>query len=356
MRIAIGYHFFEHTTGYHIERALAELGHTLVYVGAPSAARAGYDNEIPIGDILKAHGGTFDLFLWIDAGAAYFPRDIETLAIPTACYLIDVHVGRYREHIAAFFDAVFVAQKEYVTPFGRHAGHGQVHWLPLAAAADWHTDRGLTREFDIGFVGAMTGAHRSTPRIRRLEQLASRYRTNDFTKPVAGRNLADVYGRAKIVFNCSLQGDVNMRVFEGAACGALVLTDAIGNGLTDLLTPDKHIVTYRDDAELFAAVERYLADDHARAAIAHAGQAHVHAAHTYTHRARELLATINAAGFKLAAKARALSKPQLRAKRLRVLTAMRRLDEIVLESARAGRGALGRTRDILPALARRLIR
>jgi len=37
--------------------------------------------------------------------------------------------------------------------------------------------------------------------------------------------MAETYSASKIVFNCSLKKDVNMRVFEALASGSLLLTN-----------------------------------------------------------------------------------------------------------------------------------
>jgi len=60
---------------------------------------------------------------------------------------------------------------------------------------------------------------------------AAKYGTNDYLKYYPPREMAAVYGKSKIVFNASINGDVNMRVFEAMAAGALLITDRIGNGL-----------------------------------------------------------------------------------------------------------------------------
>jgi len=50
-----------------------------------------------------------------------------------------------------------------------------------------------------------------------------------------------VYQEARIVVCESLLGDLTFRIFERMGCGALVLTERIGNGLTALFTPGIHL-------------------------------------------------------------------------------------------------------------------
>ena len=84
-----------------------------------------------------------------------------------------------------------------------------------------------------------------------------------------------------------------MRVFEGMAAGALMVTDAIRrNGLEDLFTPGEHLVTYASEAELFERLDYYLAHEPERRAIAERGRALVLRRDTYEQRARQLTQTL----------------------------------------------------------------
>jgi tetratricopeptide (TPR) repeat protein len=91
--------------------------------------------------------------------------------------------------------------------------------------------------------------------------------------------MARVFGSAKIVFNESVLGDLNFRTFEAMACGALLLTERIGNGLDELFTPGVHLATYGPD-DLIAQATHYLAHDAEREAVARNGREAVAAHHT----------------------------------------------------------------------------
>ncbi|MCS7252358.1 MAG: hypothetical protein NZ572_08085 [Thermoflexus sp.] len=54
MHIALGYRWFPTAAGYHIERALRALGHTVTYVGLPCGQRPGYDTTVPLDEIIAA--------------------------------------------------------------------------------------------------------------------------------------------------------------------------------------------------------------------------------------------------------------------------------------------------------------
>jgi hypothetical protein len=355
MHIAIGYSWFATSVGYHWERALLERGHQVTFVGLGHEERSGYDSTTPIDRIIERLPDRPDLFLWIDPADRYFPRGIERLSIPSACYLIDVHIGGWRQAAAHFFDAVFIAQKDFVTDYAQAVGHQQVHWLPLAAAPDVHRNHQLERVYDVGFVGNLATAHRSTARARRLAMLADRYKTNDFYRHYPPAEVGEVYSRSRIVFNTSIAGDVTMRLFEGAAAGALVLTDAVANGLGELFRVNEEIVTFADDADLLARIDHFLAHPAERESIAAAGQRRVLAQHTYAHRVDRLLEFVTASDFRQAATLRGATEAECRAARHTVYTRLHMLDALLDDARAAGYNPVRRFWSVLPCLARRLL-
>lgn len=355
MHVAIGYSWFPTAAGYHWERALGERGHRVTFVGLGREERPGYDGTTPIDRIVERLPDPPDLFLWIDPADRYFPQGIERLTIPTACYLIDVHLGDWRKAAARFFDGVFVAQKDFVAEYAQALGHGQVFWLPLAAAPDVHRDHHLSRLYEVGFVGNLSAAHRKTARARRLALLERHYQTNDFYRHYPPEEVGEVYSRSRIVFNTSIAGDVTMRIFEGAAAGALVLTDAVANGLGELFDVGKEIVTYRDDNELLAHIDYFLEQPEALEAIAAAGQRRVLAEHTYAHRVDRLVEVLSESAFQRAAPLRSAPEAAVRAARRVVYTRLQMLDALLDEARDAGENPLRRLWSALPCLARRLL-
>jgi len=265
-----------------------------MFVGTPWGSRPGFAATDDVSALLSDVSVAPDLYIYVDSGAApYFPRGLTRLPCPTACYLIDVHV-QPATHLqrAMFFDYAFSAQRDFVATL-RAAGHPQAHWLPLAADPTIHRPYALPKRYDIAFVGA-TGPGYERRRAL-LARLAQRFTLNDYTRSYTPDAMARVYSEARLVFNCALRHEVNMRVFEGPATGTALLTDRIDNGLAALMTDGAHVVLYDDDT-LVARAAELLGDEAARARIAAQGYAHVQAHHTYDHRVATLLDTVFAAG------------------------------------------------------------
>lgn len=287
MHILIAYGYHAGTTGDYLERALRRE-HTVTFAGATDGSRPGLALDADLGALYRRLDPKPDLYLWVDGGRVFsFPRGAERLPIPTAAYLIDVHLGpSLRRAQAAFFDHLFVAQRDHLAEYAR-AG-APADWLPLACDPAVHRPLpGVAEAFDVGFVGSTAGAY--ARRNALLGALAARFRLNDYRRPYPPGEMAEVYARSRLVFNCSVRGDLNMRVFEALGCGRPLLTDRIGNGLLDLFADGEHLIAYADEAELLDRAAGYLADPAARARVAAAGHALALERHTYAHRARAIV-------------------------------------------------------------------
>lgn len=289
MNVLIGYGYHPVTTATYLQRALERRVST-TFVGTPWGARPGFAATGDIMALVDDLPSMPDLYLHVDSGVTwYLPRGLTQLACPTACYLIDVHVQPASQlQKAMLFDYAFSAQRDFVDVL-RRAGHPQAQWLPLACDPAIHRRYDVPTRFDIAFVGA-TG--RGYERRRALlERLSRRYTLNDYRRSYTPSEMAELYSASRVVFNCSLGREINMRVFEGPATGAALLTDRIGNGLSSLLNDGEHAVMY-DDGDALELAERLLRDRPWRDRIARQGYEHVRAHHTYAHRIDEALRTV----------------------------------------------------------------
>jgi hypothetical protein len=220
-----------------------------------------------------------DALLFVDSPGPFWPAGLDELSCPTAAYLIDTHRDlRLRLAYAPFFDHVFVAQRDDVPAVRRH-GYPQADWLPLAADPSFRSDPRSRRPLEVAFVG-QTGSPGSR-RSEVLKAVTSTFKTNDIHRRYDPGELADLYGQAKVVINASVGGDVNMRVFEATAAGALLVTDRVANGLAQLFTEGEQYAGYDSASEAVDVITRHLEERAGRVRIAVAGQQHVLAHHTY---------------------------------------------------------------------------
>lgn len=243
-------------------------------------------HRAPYADMLEGlRGATPEWYLYIDSGAEQIEPDIGLLPMRKIAWLIDTHVSpELRLEMARHFDCVFLAQKAQVAEF-RAAGLPHVYWLPLGCSPQLHAVPAPGRELDIAYVGSFN-PEEGGRRASLLNRVRDHF-PNSFIGRAWPEEMADVYARAKIVVNACYNNDVNMRVFEAMASGALLITDE-AEGLEDLFEDGVHLVVYRSDGELPGLIQQYLDDEEARERIAAAGQREVLSRHSYTHRVREM--------------------------------------------------------------------
>jgi hypothetical protein len=92
--------------------------------------------------------------------------------------------------------------------------------------------------------------------------------------------------RGKIVFQCSQHREVTRRIFEGMACGKMVLTDRLPEGthLEQLFEDGKDIVYYDSIEDAVAKAKYYLEHDDERKRIAANGMVKTWKDHSVTAR------------------------------------------------------------------------
>ena len=245
---------------------LAALGHEVLDAAA-LAPVAGPGRLLDVRPLWAALDPAPDLLLVVqDLEASTLAYGIEDVPAPRVYWAIDVHLNWYWQRwYARLFDAVLVAQKDWVPLFT--ADGLPARWLPWGAEDVFLDAPDGPRDLDLAFVGTVDAGTRPK-RAAAVECLRARFGLRVFGATAAERldaaATAAVYARSKIVFNESVLGDVNFRVFEAMGAGALLLTEAVGKGLTDLFTTGVHLDTF-EPATLVAQVERRLADDAGRA-------------------------------------------------------------------------------------------
>jgi len=271
MNIFLAYRWSPYTTARYYERAFRMLGHDTSHRFSRT--------DSPVADEWAP-----DVFLWIEAGGGMRPRMVPR-TIPTIAYYIDSHTQRvWHVEDAKRYDHVFVADGRYVSEYGSCA-----HWLPMACDPDLHTPTVVTApRYDVAFVGNL---YPDSPlyedRRRTLDALTKRYKCN-FQSGVYFQDMANVYASARVAFNKSVMGDLNMRVFEAMCSGRPLVTDNV-EALYGMLQNMADIERYADMDEAFQYIDFLLANPEVANQIGRQGRDAVIAHHTYTRRAAQML-------------------------------------------------------------------
>jgi spore maturation protein CgeB len=212
------------------------------------------------------------------------------------------------ERIAALplFDRIGTSSPAWVDVFTRIGGR-HVEYLPFAADTTMHVRAEADDRFraDVCFVGTWR-----PEREKFLETFADldlriwggeywRTRTRRGSplrrcwagRRLLGSELGVLCASTRVMFNIldsPTWPGPNMRTFEQAACAAFSLTSRSAPTL-DLFTEGESIECFDDKREARDKIDRYLADESARARVAEQGRRVVLARHTYAHRVATVL-------------------------------------------------------------------
>jgi glycosyltransferase involved in cell wall biosynthesis len=226
--------------------------------------------------------------MWIEAGGDWLPTPVfHRGGAPIVGYFIDSH-SRLEQHkaVAEQFTHRFCAQRQYADALG-------ATWLPVACDPDVHTPtRTGPPEYDVAFVGNTYGDSPMYARRREvLDLLAGRYKCN-FQSGVYFEDMANVYASARVAFNVSTNGDLNMRVFEAMCSGRPLVTDGV-EGLGWLYEGGEvGPLAYANEADMLATIDSLLAEPISAAECGRFARLNAIARHTYLHRAQQMLKAV----------------------------------------------------------------
>jgi len=294
MKILLCYNRSEYNTVQFYEYALRRNKEHKVIVAGVNGHDISTENSVVLSDVIKAIGIKPDLIFVMEGATNLLIYGIENSPIPTAFYGIDSHVRReYIFNEAKRYNHVFLAQKKGVADFINETGHSNVHWMPLAAEPLFHLPLELDITHDIAFVGGIDLKDVHLKRRKCLKTMIDNG-LSVFVGKAIGIWLGWAYSKAKIIYNCSVNDDLNQRCFEAMACKRLLLTDKISaeSGIDDLFKDGEDYVSYKDEKDCLDKAKYYLSHEPERLKIAESGYKKVIEKHTYDIRMKEMLCKI----------------------------------------------------------------
>lgn len=218
----------------------------------------------------------------VDASWRNAPRNLGCFGGIKALLIADTHhmqsplLGMVRYMASEVYDRFVFLYDRHHLDFFRAAGLPNLHWFPGLTFP--HSDavvraaRTRKREQRIAFVGQTGNFH---PRRGRMLAALEEAGLPMAVKALAQKDALPFYGRSLVGFNASLNGDLNLRVFEILASGAMLLTDrlGVGSGMDQLLGETREFVGYGTAEELAERAAHALAHPAQAAAIGAAGAA-----------------------------------------------------------------------------------
>ena len=244
--------------GHHVDHILPEKIHTIV---------GGYDFYLRCDDGIKG-------YLWN-----------ENLR-PSAYYCIDTHIETdWRIEMAnrGRFDLVSVVHSQGLElPWGR-----EVFFNPVGCDPDVHYVGLKDKLYDGCFIGNFHN-NLAGPRVEMLDTFF-KAAPNFFFGNRMFKEMTEKYAESKIVFNRSINGDLNMRSFEAMCSGSCLVTDRVPD-LHKLGFIDKaHYFGYSSKEELNDITHMLLSQDSMRERVAKNGRQFVLEHHTYAKRMKTML-------------------------------------------------------------------
>lgn len=195
------------------------------------------------------------------------PLGIEDVPVRTAAVVSDWNVHfPVLAHNLARFDGVLC------DPSGAEAlSSPQVraeYLCPLYAhVPSVHQDYGEQKDIDVLFVGNLN--HAAQPQrahyLERLAKLPDRYRVV-ITTGVEGEDYGRLMNRARVVFNHSIRGELNLRVFESIAAGAVPVLEESNLEVAQYFQPGEDVVLY-SPGDFEETLQRLLDDQSHRERI-----------------------------------------------------------------------------------------
>lgn len=202
------------------------------------------------------------------------PLGIECSPVPTVCLAGDWNIFSPAQEVNFGRYDVVLADR----PGTRHLANAHcrpVYWGPLYAHNPLlhRPAPGVDKDIDVLYLGSLNLGHRGA-RQRWLQRVADL--PDDLCVVLATGAWGDAYtralSRARIVFNHSIRGELNLRVFETLACGSLPFLESDNEEVRDFFTDGVDIVLY-DHRNFEDKVRHYLAHwDEAKAVIARGQQ------------------------------------------------------------------------------------
>lgn len=218
-------------------------------------------------------GWTPDCIIWWSPEYSILPDGIERSPVPSIAVLGDWNLGLWTTApLLEAFDWV-VTDRLGVRELGPQLQVPVDYWPVFSFDPELHHERpGQERDLDLVFVGNFNHEVQAerAPWLARLASLADRHRVL-LTTGVYGEDYADLLRRARIVWNRGIRGELNMRAYEAAACGALLFMEEENLEARDLFVDGESCVLY-GTGTLEGLVDAYLARPELVARVAAAGR------------------------------------------------------------------------------------
>ncbi len=210
---------------------------------------------------------------------------LDAMECPTLFWSLDTHLNLFwQRHYARLFDGVLTTQS-HLAPRMEAWGGPRVGVCPWSGWVQPSPPFSRRRR-EAGFVGRITPQRAARANLAGLIQARER---SEVAQGLKFQEMMAFYQDTRAVPNEAILGEVNLRLFEAASCGCLVLCQDLGESQNGLFAPGKEIEVYADGLELSALLDRARRDPAWAERMGRAARARVLSEHLFEHRARRML-------------------------------------------------------------------
>jgi Glycosyl transferases group 1 len=258
-----------------------------------SVATERYDLAAVVSSIPEAQRPELLLVL-VDSYQRCVPENLRAVPGRKVLLVADTHHGRNPLRTAMAyarqepFDRIVILHDPHHLHWFAEADIAPTKYIPNVSCQMFAHDFVESREPAIVFVGQVGQLH---PRRQYMLEAIKRSGLPLVVRQAVAPAAARIYGSTQISFNCSLNGDLNMRVFEVLGAGGFLITDRLSPqaGLEKLFHRGEEYVDYQTVDDLLGQLRHYLAHPDECIEIAKAGQTAYLKAHQPAQRVRDLL-------------------------------------------------------------------
>ena len=203
------------------------------------------------------------LLVKADATARNLPSNLKAFKCPRVLLVGDTHhMGMPIQKLVAYakqekFDRIILDHTRHHARWFFEAGFKNVHWIPAFDFTFFPRNPSPIPSRQFSFVGQAGKFH--PYRCQVIESLKKSGLPLEMLRGTPAE-AADIYADSVVTLNVSLNGDLNLRVFEALAAGGFLLTDKLtpSSGLEILFKPGVDIDVWTSVGELTEKARHYL--------------------------------------------------------------------------------------------------
>ncbi|MEQ9621984.1 glycosyltransferase [Coleofasciculus chthonoplastes] len=211
-----------------------------------------------------------------DATRRNFPSNLQSLDCPKLLIVGDTHhfsapIRTLIEYASQEdFDFIMSEHDRHHLHYFKEAGFDNVFWVPGFNVNPHPQLQNLNPKYPLSFVGQTGRFH---PYRKYILHQVKQFGFSLNQQQASPEKAAEIYANSLINLNISLNGDLNLRVFEILSSGGFLLTDKLSQqaGLELLFDSGKHLATFKNESELKYKIAFFLDNPEAAREIARKG-------------------------------------------------------------------------------------